>query len=61
VLVWCWQVALDKAAELLDLVAAGGDAAAGVTSSYTSILSPLAAQYEAAGLKDVANFVLSAQ
>jgi hypothetical protein len=54
-------VALDKAAELLDLVAAGGDAAAGVTGSYTSILSPLATQYEAAGLKDVAAFVLSAQ
>jgi hypothetical protein len=54
------QVALEAAGKLLDLVAAGGDAAAGVSSSYSDITEPLAVAYSDAGLKDVADFIRSA-
>ena len=56
----CLQVALEEAGRLLDIVAAGGDEAAGVGSSYSGITEQLAAAYSDAGLKDVANFIRSA-
>eukprot|EP00955_Chlamydomonas_euryale_P091791 364647-Chlamydomonas_euryale.AAC.17 len=48
------QVALGKADELLDMVAAG------VEPGYDSVRERLADQYAAAGLTDVANFIRSA-
>lgn len=47
------QVALDRAAELLDLVAAG-------EGSYADVVTPLADAYAAAGLHDVAEFIRAA-
>ncbi|KAF8061990.1 hypothetical protein HT031_004250 [Scenedesmus sp. PABB004] len=47
------QVALDDAAQLMDLVAAGEGSYAGVTAA-------LADAYSRAGLKDVANFIAAA-
>lgn len=49
------QIALDKAAELMDIVAAGEQG-----SSYAAITQQLADEYQKAGLKDVANFIRAA-
>lgn len=49
------QIALDKAAELMDIVAAGEE-----SSSYAAISQQLADAYQQAGLKDVANFIKAA-
>ncbi|KAG1677762.1 hypothetical protein FOA52_001074 [Chlamydomonas sp. UWO 241] len=48
------EVALDKAAELLDMVAAGAE------PSYDAVRERLAEQYTKAGLSDVANFITCA-
>ena len=48
-----FQGALDKAAELLDMVVAG------VEPSYDAVRDRVAAAYTEAGLKDVANFISS--
>ena len=49
------QVALDKAADLMDLVASGA-----TPGGYAAIREALVAQYTAAGLTDAANFIASA-
>lgn len=54
-LVLLLQVALDKAAELMDIAAAGEEG-----SSYAAITQQLAEAYQKAGLKDVANFIKAA-
>lgn len=45
---------MDKAAELLDMVAAGQE------PSYDAVRARLAEQYAKAGLSDVANFITTA-
>lgn len=50
----CLQLALEHAAGLLDMVAAGS------SPSYDAIRSDLADSYREAGLSDVANFINAA-
>lgn len=49
------QIALDKATDLLDFVAAGL-----TPGGYEAVRTQLAEQYTAAGLTDVANFIAAA-
>ncbi len=49
------QIAVEKAAELMDMVAAGK-----VEGGYEAVREQLASSYREAGLSDVANFILAA-